>query len=88
MRASKVISISLPPAMLVQTERLARREQRTISELVREALRHYQRERELDELNAYGRARARAMSISAEDVAPIVKQFRKERRHGHQRRVG
>ena len=42
MRTSKTLSISLSPAQLKQVERLARRENRTMSELVREALRRYQ----------------------------------------------
>lgn len=42
MRTSKTISVSLPPDQLKRTERLARRENRTLSELVREALRQYE----------------------------------------------
>ncbi|HVA62582.1 MAG TPA: ribbon-helix-helix protein, CopG family [Terriglobales bacterium] len=42
MRTSKTISISLPPAQLRKAEQLARRENRTMSELVREALRRYE----------------------------------------------
>jgi Arc/MetJ-type ribon-helix-helix transcriptional regulator len=36
----------MPPAQLKQVERLARKENRTLSELVREALRQYQQKRE------------------------------------------
>ena|SRR5947209_555207 len=42
MRTSKTLSISLPPTQLKQVERLAKKENRTMSELVREALRHYE----------------------------------------------
>jgi predicted transcriptional regulator len=42
MRTSKTLSISLPPAQLKSAQRLARRENRTLSELEREALRHYE----------------------------------------------
>ena len=42
MRTSKTISISLPPAQLRKAEQLARKEDRTMSELVREALRRYE----------------------------------------------
>jgi predicted transcriptional regulator len=42
MRTSKTLSVSLPPAQLKRAERLARKENRTLSELVREALRHYE----------------------------------------------
>ena len=42
MRTTKTISISLPPAQLRTVERIARKENRTMSELVREALRRYE----------------------------------------------
>ena len=43
MRTTRTISISLPPAQLRAVERIARKENRTMSELVREALRQYER---------------------------------------------
>jgi metal-responsive CopG/Arc/MetJ family transcriptional regulator len=46
MRTSKTISVSLPPAQLKQAEKLARKENRTMSELFREALRQYQQRQE------------------------------------------
>ena len=42
MRTTRTISISLPPAQLRTVERIARKENRTMSELVREALRQYE----------------------------------------------
>jgi metal-responsive CopG/Arc/MetJ family transcriptional regulator len=42
MRTSKVLSVSLPAEMLRRVEQMARAEDRTISELVREALRAYE----------------------------------------------
>lgn len=41
MRISKVLSVSLPPEMHSWAEEIARSENRTMSELVREALRAY-----------------------------------------------
>ena len=52
MRTSKTVSISLPPAQLKQVERLAKKESRTMSELVREALRQYQQKQEAPVNNA------------------------------------
>lgn len=43
MRTTKTLSITLPPEMLARAEEMARNEHRTMSELVREALRHYER---------------------------------------------
>jgi Arc/MetJ-type ribon-helix-helix transcriptional regulator len=42
MRATKVYSISMPPDLARQAERLAKKENWTMSELVRQALRCYQ----------------------------------------------
>ena len=41
MRTSKVLSVSLPPEMHSWAEEVARLENRTMSELIREALRAY-----------------------------------------------
>jgi Arc/MetJ-type ribon-helix-helix transcriptional regulator len=41
MRVTKKVSITMPVAVVEDAERLAKRENRTMSELVREALRHY-----------------------------------------------
>ena len=42
MRTSKVLSVSLPAEMLSRVEALAQAEDRTVSELVREAIRTYE----------------------------------------------
>jgi len=42
MRTTKVYSITMPPDMAKQAEALAKKENRTMSELMREALRRYQ----------------------------------------------
>jgi CopG family transcriptional regulator / antitoxin EndoAI len=83
-RMNKAISITLPPAMLAKAQRIAKKENRTMSELIREALRRYQREQEWDALNAYGRAKARALGITEGDVVGIVKEYRRERRSKRQ----
>jgi Arc/MetJ-type ribon-helix-helix transcriptional regulator len=42
MRTTKVYSITMPPDLAKQAEALAKKENRTMSELMREALRRYQ----------------------------------------------
>lgn len=80
MRTSKTLSITLPPEMLSRAEELAERENRTMSELVREALRHYERKKWWDEMNAYGRAKAQELGLSETEVAALVKEVRKQHR--------
>jgi Arc/MetJ-type ribon-helix-helix transcriptional regulator len=43
MRTTENLTVSLPPAVKRQMERVAKRENRTLSELVRETFRHYQK---------------------------------------------
>lgn len=50
MRNTKVYSITMPPEMAQQAERLAKQESRTMSELMREAFRRYQVEKAQEEL--------------------------------------
>jgi len=45
MRSTRTLSVTLPPEMLKRAQSIAKRESRTMSELVREALRHYDRRR-------------------------------------------
>jgi predicted transcriptional regulator len=80
MRTAKVVSITMPPEMLSRAVALAKRENRTMSELVREAVRQYERLRWWEETNAYGRARAQALGIHEEDVDRVIHAFRKDKR--------
>jgi CopG family transcriptional regulator/antitoxin EndoAI len=80
MRTVKNTSITLPAAMLKEAERVAREEGRTKSELFREAFRRYVREREWDQINAYGRARAKALGIKPQNVNRIIHEYRQEQR--------
>ena len=80
MRTSKILPISLPPEMLEDVERLAKKERRTKSELVGEALRRYIEDREWEAVRAYSSARARALGITEADVDRLIHEHRQERR--------
>ena len=86
MRTTRTLSITLPPEMLSRAEKLARSENRTMSELVREALRYYERQRWWEQTNAYGRARAHALGIGEEDVERLIHEARVEKRSKRTRR--
>jgi predicted DNA-binding protein len=47
MRTTRTLSVSLPPAQFKRAQRLAKRENRTLSELVREALRQYEQKQNI-----------------------------------------
>ncbi|HZZ15618.1 MAG TPA: ribbon-helix-helix domain-containing protein [Candidatus Sulfotelmatobacter sp.] len=76
MRSTKTLSVTLPPDMLKRAQSIARKESRTMSELIREALRHYERRSWWDEVNAYGQARADRLGIREEDVDRLVHEVR------------
>ncbi|MGD0015398.1 MAG: ribbon-helix-helix domain-containing protein [Bryobacteraceae bacterium] len=81
MRTSKTLSITLPPDMLTQAEALARKENRTMSELIREALRHYERQRWWTEVNEFGRQTAEAAGVrSEEETVPAIHALREQKR--------
>lgn len=79
-RRSRVVTVSLPPELAADFDRIAADEQRTRSELFREMLRAYRAQKELEEfhdLQRYGASRARERGIlTEEDVVAIVAEER------------
>jgi hypothetical protein len=65
--------------MLSRAEEMARKEHRTMSELVREALRQYESKQWWDSMNAYGRPRAEERGLIEADVVSAVREVRKRR---------
>jgi metal-responsive CopG/Arc/MetJ family transcriptional regulator len=66
--------------MFAEAQALAKQENRTMSELLREALRQYQREREWEQIRSYGAMQAEMADVkNEEDVVNIVSQYRRER---------
>lgn len=68
-----IMNISMPPAMAKRVEKMAKEENRTKSELLREAFRIYEWRREWAKIRAWGRETADEMNIkSYEDVERIA----------------
>jgi predicted transcriptional regulator len=80
MRNTRTLSVTLPPDMLKRAQSIAKKESRTMSELIREALRHYERRSYFsstwDDVNAYGRAQADRQGIREQDVERLVHEVR------------
>jgi len=75
----KVVNISMPEEFFRQAEKLAREENRTRSELYREALRQYIETRQWQKLQRETAERARKLGItSEEDVEGIIAEVRKK----------
>jgi len=82
MRVAKTISITLPPELLAKAQAIAKRENRTMSELFREALRQYKSpDPEWEALMAWGLEHGKALGIKSEDdVERMSDEWRAERR--------
>jgi metal-responsive CopG/Arc/MetJ family transcriptional regulator len=67
MPSLKTITVSLPVAMGKEIEKVAKEEHRTISELIREAFRQYQSQRNLKALASAGRQSTKSKKLSPKD---------------------
>ncbi|MBM4286244.1 MAG: ribbon-helix-helix protein, CopG family [Deltaproteobacteria bacterium] len=82
MRATRLISFSIMPDFLREVERVAKEENRTKSELIREALRRYLEDREWEKLTRYARLKAMETGIrTEEDIQRVVDESRSEPAH-------
>ena len=79
MRITKLISFSIMPDFLREVEKAAKEENRTKSELIREALRRYLDDREWEKLTRYARLKSAETGIKTEeDIQRVVDDFRRE----------
>jgi CopG family transcriptional regulator / antitoxin EndoAI len=83
LRTTKLLTISILPDFLKEVERIAKEENRTKSELIREALRRYIEDREWEKLTRYAQKQAVATGIrTEEDIQKVVDGFRSEPSNG------
>ena len=75
-RRTKVITFSLLPEMAERVRQVMAEEDRTMSELIREALRLYMDDREWRSLVRHGQRRAREQGIAPEDVERLLDECR------------
>ncbi len=67
MRSIKTITFSLPVEMGKDIEKMAEEEQRTVSELIREAIRQYRAHRIFKSLAKKGKAAAKKKGLTSKD---------------------
>ena len=83
LRLTKLISISIMPDFLREVEKVAKEENRTKSELIREALRRYIEDREWEKLTRYARKKSAETGFKTEeDIQRVVDEFRGEQSNG------
>lgn len=83
---SRPAAITLPAATLERLEELARQENRSVQELLDEAVRRDERDRWWDEMNEFGRASAEAAGTRSEEQ--VVSAIHDVRRSGSRGKPG
>jgi CopG family transcriptional regulator / antitoxin EndoAI len=79
LRTTKLVSFSIMPDFLREVEKVAKEENRTNSELIREALRRYIEDREWEKLTRYARIKSTETGIKTEeDIQRVVNGYRAE----------
>jgi len=79
MKTTSVVSITMPTAMLKGVRATAKEENRTMSELVREALRQYTLYSQFKSLQAEGIKQTKQLGIKPRDVQRLIEEVRQGR---------
>jgi hypothetical protein len=69
---------TIPVSLMAEVERVARAQQRTVSEVLAEAVDRYIKDEQWNSLKAYGRERARARGLTEADVPGLIAESRRE----------
>jgi hypothetical protein len=64
----KIVSFSAPPGLVKEMQEVAKREHRTISELLRECFRQYSSVQSLKELSRKGKKAAKTRKLTPKDI--------------------
>ncbi|MBI5195463.1 MAG: ribbon-helix-helix protein, CopG family [Nitrospirae bacterium] len=79
MRTTKVMTLSIPPEMLKEVDKLTKEEKRTKSELFREALRKYINDKRWQQIRQWGMKTAQGSGLSTEeDVDKLIHAYRRK----------
>ena len=81
--AAGEIPPSIPGSLMAEVERVAREQEKTVSQVVTEAVDRYVRGDRWERLAAYGSERARSFGLTEADVPRLIKEARRE--YGHER---
>ena len=79
MRTTRIMAFSVPPAFEGQIQLHARLEHRTVSEYIREAVRHYMSLAQFDAAQKTVAKRIKSKGIKASDIDSVISGVRKRR---------
>lgn len=76
---SRILSVSVPDALVEEVEAVAAAQGRTKSDFVRDAVRRQLQLERFREVQRYARAEAERRGLGPEDVEPLIDELRVER---------
>ena len=79
MRATKIVSVSLPPDMTKEVQEMAQEERRSVSEVLREAFRQYAAGKALSDVRREAKKVVKKKRLKPEDIDQIVHEGRSKR---------
>ena len=82
MATGQTENLSLPDGLQTEIEKVARAQERTVNEVLAEAVNRYIREEQWQSLKSYGRQKARERGINESDVLRLIAESRREREQG------
>ncbi len=82
MATGQTENLSLPDGLQAEIEKVARAQERTVNEVLAEAVDRYIREKQWQSLKSYGRQKARERGIKDSDVLRLIGESRREHEQG------
>jgi hypothetical protein len=79
MATSEQPRLNMSEDQLAELEKLARAQDRSVSDVVSEAVDRYIKEKQWQGLKRYGRAKARELGLTEADVPRLIEESRQER---------
>jgi hypothetical protein len=78
MASRQTENLSLPERLLTEIEKVARAQERTVNEVLAEAVDRYIKDKQWASLKSYGRQKARERGIGEGDVDRLIAESRKD----------
>ncbi len=82
MATGQTENLSLPDGLQAEIEKVARAQERTVNEVLADAVDRYIREEQWQSLKSYGRQKARERGIKENDVLRLIAESRREHEQG------
>lgn len=76
-KTTQTVTLSIPPEMVEEVEEVMNEERRTMSELLREALKRYIEDRKWRKIYLYGEMKAKEKGITEDQIEDIIDAQRK-----------